>query len=178
MEIHMQGLEEIHLDMEPYMEQIEAIHAEMEGLHEQMAEVHIDMEPIHAQMAEIHVELEPFHGQMEKIHIELGSFHEEMEELGERMEHALQIEVIAVLQDKLGSVIAPGTPLDEAAAKIAEDAHIRIDEDTLTFRASRGHTRDVLIDLLSDHRVGTQQAFDDAIDSAVNALTPLVIVVD
>ena len=178
MEIHMEGLEEIHLNMEPYMEQIEAIHAEMEGLHEQMVEVHIDMEPIHAQMAEIHIDLEPFHEQMEEIHVEMESFHEEMEELGERMEHALQIEVMAVLQDELGSVIAPGTRLDEAGARITEDAHINIDEDTLTFRASRDNTRDILTDLLSESRVGTQQAFDDAIDSAVNALTPLVIVVD
>jgi beta-lactamase regulating signal transducer with metallopeptidase domain len=177
-EIHMEGLEKIHVEMEPLMEQMQQIHVEMEDLHEQMAEIHIDMEPIHEQMAEIHIDMEPFHEQMEQIHIELEPFHEEMEALGERMEHALQFEVISVLQDELGPVIGPGTPLDEAAALIAEDAHINIEDDTLTFRASKSRTRDVLTDLLSDHRVGTQKNFDTAVDSAARALSPLVIVVD
>jgi hypothetical protein len=75
-------------------------------------------------------------------------------------------------------VIAAGTPLDEAAALIAKDANINIDDDTLTFTASRSRTRDILTELLSDHRVGTQKNFDMAIDSAANALSPLVIVVD
>jgi len=119
-----------------------------------------------------------FEKEMERIHIEMEPFHEEMEILGNRMEKALQGEVIAVLQAELGSVIAPGTPLDEAAALIAEDASININDNTLKFRASKRRTREVLTDLLSDHRVGTQKAFDEAIDSAVAALSPLVIVAD
>jgi predicted nucleic acid-binding Zn-ribbon protein len=178
MEFHMQGLEQIHLEMEPFMEQMQAIHIEMEDLHEQMADIHVDMEPIHEQMARIQIDMEPFHEEMERIHIEIEPFHEEMELLGDRMEKALQGEVIAVLQDELGPVIAPGTPLDEAAALIAEDANIRIEDDTLTFRASKRRTREVLTDLLSDHRIGTQKNFDTAIDSAARALSPLVIVVD
>jgi beta-lactamase regulating signal transducer with metallopeptidase domain len=178
MEVHLKEIEKIHLEMEPLHEYMQQIHVEMEGLHEQMAEIHIDMEPIHEQMADIHIDMEPFHEQMEQIHIAIEPFHEEMELLGERMEHALQGEVIAVLQDELGPVISAGTPLDEAAALIAEDAHINIEDDTLTFRASKSRTRDVLNDLLSDHRVGTQKNFDTAVDSAARALSPLVIVVD
>jgi beta-lactamase regulating signal transducer with metallopeptidase domain len=178
MAVHMKMIEEIHIDMEPYMEQMQQIHIEMEGLHEQMADIHIDMEPIHEQMATIHVDLEPFHEEMEKIHLEMEPIHEELELLGDRMEKAIQGEVIAVLQEQLVTVIAPGTPLDEAAALIAEDAHINIDEDTLTFSASRRRTRETLRDLLSDHRIGTQKNFDDAIEGAVSALSPLVIVVD
>ena len=178
MKIHMEGLDKIHIEMEPLMEQMEAIHVEMEDLHIQMEDIHIDMEPTHDQMAKIHIDMEPFQEEMERIHIEMEPFHEEMELLGDRMEQAIRSEVIAVLQAELGSVIAPGTALDEAAALIAEDASINFDEDTLKFRASRGRTRDVLTDLLSDHRVGTQKAFDDAIDSAVAALSPLVIVAD
>jgi hypothetical protein len=177
-EIHMKAMEDIHIDMEPYLEQIEAIHVQMEDLHEHMADFHVDMEPFHKQMEQIHVDLEPLHEEMERFHAEMEPFHEEMELLGDRIEKAIQGEVIRVLQDELGAVIAPGSPLDEAAAKIAEDAHINIDEDTLEFRANRRHTRDVLVDLLSDQRVGTQKAFDTAIDSAVSALTPMVIVVD
>jgi beta-lactamase regulating signal transducer with metallopeptidase domain len=178
MKIHMEGLDNIHVEMEPLMEQMEAIHVEMEDLHIQMEDIHIDMEPIHEQMAKIHIDMEPFQEEMERIHIEMEPFHEEMELLGDRMEQAIQNEVIAVLQAELGPVIAPGTPLDEAAALIAEDASINIYTDTLKFRASRGRTRDVLTDLLSDHRIGTQKAFDEAIDSAVAALSPLVIVAD
>ena len=178
MEIHMEGLDKIHIEMEPLMEQMEAIHVEMEDLHIQMEDIHIDMEPFHEQMAKIHIDMEPFHEEMERIHIEMEPFHEEMELLGDRMEQAIQDEVIAVLQAELGPVIAPGTPLDEAAALIAEDANINISDDTLKFRASRGRTRDVLTDLLSDQRIGTQKAFDEAIDSAAAALSPLVIVAD
>jgi len=178
MEIHMKELENIHLEMEPLMEYMQQIHVEMEGFHEQMAQVHIEMEPIHQQMEDIHIDLEPFHEEMEQIHRELEPFHEEMELLGERMEKALQFEVISVLQEELGSVISPGTPLDEAAALIAEGANINIEDDTLTFNASERRTREVLTDLLSDHRVGTQKNFDAAVDSAARALSPLVIVVD
>ncbi len=178
MERHMEQLETVHIDMEPYIKQIEAIHEEMAVLHEEMAQVHINMEPIHAQMEKVHVDLEPLHEEMEKLHIELEPLHEEMEALGNRLEHALQAEVIAVLRDTLGPVVAPGTPFDEAAARIADDADINIDDDTLTFRASKRRTREVLTDLLSEHRVGTQEAFDQAVESAVDALAPLVIVAD
>jgi len=178
MEVHMKELEKIHLQMEPLTQYMQQIHVEMEDLHEQMAEVHIDMEPIHEQMAKIQIEIEPFHEQMEQIHLELEPFHEEMEILGDRLEKALQGEVIAVLQSELGSVIAAGTPLDEAAALIAEDANIHIDDDSLSFNASKRRTREVLTDLLSDHRIGTQKNFDMAVESAANALSPLVIVVD
>ena len=178
MEIHMNGMEKIHLEMEPLMDQMKQIHVEMEDLHLQMADIHFDMEPYEEMMAQIQIDMEPFHEEMEKIHIKMEPFHEEMELLGDRMEKAIQSEVIAVLQAELGPVIAPGTPLDEAAALIAEDASVNINKDTLKFRASRGRTRDVLIDLLSGRRIGTQKAFDEAIDSAVAALSPLVIVAD
>jgi predicted nuclease with TOPRIM domain len=164
--------------MQPFHEQMEAIHKEMQHLHVQMEDVHVDMEPIHEQMEKIHVDLEPLREEMEKIHLEMEPIHEELELLGERMEHALQVEVIRVLQDELGAVIAPGTPLDEAAALIADDAHINIDEDTLSFSASRKRTRDVLIELLADHRIGTQKNFDTAVDSAARALSPLVIIAE
>ena len=38
-------------------------------------------------------------------------------------------------------------------------------------------TRDLEV-LLSEHRVGTQTAFDEAIERAVDALSPLVIVAE
>ena len=47
------------------------------------------------------------HEHMEELHIEMEPFHEEMELLGDRMEKALQGEVIAVLQAEL----RPSSPL-------------------------------------------------------------------
>jgi beta-lactamase regulating signal transducer with metallopeptidase domain len=178
MQAHMEGIEKVQIEMEPFLKQMEAIHVEMEDFYEQMAEIQIDMEPFHEQMAKIQIDMEPFEKEMEKIHVEMEPFHKEMELLGKRMEKAIQGEVIAVLQAELGPVLAPGTPLDEAATLITEDANINIDDDTLKFRASKRRTREVLTDLLSDHRVGTQKAFDEAIDNAVAALSPLVIVAD
>ena len=106
MDAHMGQLETIHVNMQPFLEQMEVIHEEMAGLHDEMADVHIDMEPIHAQIEKIHVDLEPFHEQMEQLHIELEPFHEEMERLGDRLEKAIQGEVVSTSAASL----APSPP--------------------------------------------------------------------
>ncbi len=175
---HMEMVESIHVDMEPFLAQIEEIHVEMEDLHGQLAEIHVDMEPIYEQMEKIHIEMEPFHEQMEKIHIEMEPFHEEMERLGERMEQALQAEVVSYLQNELGSVTAPGAEFEEAAARIVEDARIRVDDDLIRVDASKSDVREILTDLFAPHRIGTQEAFDSAIDRAVAGLSPLTIRAD
>jgi hypothetical protein len=101
-----------------------------------------------------------------------------MERLGDRMEAALRVEVIAVLRDALGPVIAPGAPLDEAAARIVDEANINVHDDFVRIHASRSETREILVDLLTPHRIGTQEAFDQAINNAANALSSLVIQTD
>ena len=177
-EAHMAMVETIHVDMEPFLAQLEDIHIEMEGLHGQLAEIHVDMEPIHEHMEKIHIEMEPFHEQMEELHRELEPFHEEMELLGERMEHALQVEVLSYLRDELGAVTAPGVDFDEAGARIVDDARIRVDDDVVRVDASRSDVREILTDLFAPHRIGTQEAFDAAIDRAAAGLSPLTIRVD
>jgi len=174
-EVHMEMVESIHVDMEPYLELIQEIHVEMEDLHEQMAEIHIDMEPIHEQMESIHIDMEPFHEQMGELHREMEPFHEEMELLGERLENALQVEVVTYLRDELGAVTAPGVDFAEAAARIVEDARIRVDDDLVRIDASKSDVRDILADLFAPHRIGTQDAFDAAIDHATAGLSPLTI---
>ncbi len=175
MSIHMSQLEDLHVNLEPFHEQMEQIHQEMEHLHEEMAEVHIDMEPIHAQMEQIHIDMEPFHEQMEKIHKEMEPFHEEMERLGERFEDALETEVESYLREKLGSVTAPDADFSEAAQRIVDDAHINVDDEMIRFRASKTETRQILTDLFSDQRIGTQSNFDSAIEDTVIGLSPLTI---
>jgi len=177
-EAHMKTVEEIHVNMEPYLAQMEKIHLEMEGLHGQLAEIHIDMEPVHAQIEQIHIDMEPFHEKMEQLHQELEPFHEEMEVLHERMEHVLQAEVASYLRDELGSVTAPGAEFEEAAARIIDDARIRFDDNVVRVNASRSDAREILTDLFTPHRVGTQDAFDAAIDRAVSGLSPMTIKVD
>jgi hypothetical protein len=101
-----------------------------------------------------------------------------MERLGDRLEAALRVEVIAVLEDKLGSVIAPGAPLDEAAARIVDEADINVHDQSVRIHASRSETREILGDLLTPHRIGVEAAFTAAIESAADALSSLVIETD
>ena len=178
MDAHMGQLETIHVNMQPFLEQMEVIHEEMAGLHDEMADVHIDMEPIHAQIEKIHVDLEPFHEQMEQLHIELEPFHEEMERLGDRLEKAIQGEVVSYLRSELGAVTSPGAPFDEAAARIVDDSHLNVHDDTLKIDGDQDEIREILTDLLLPHRIGTQEVFDRAIENAATGLSPMVIQVD
>ncbi len=173
--IHMEMIEDVHVDMAPYLEQIESIQHEMGDLHEHMAEIHVNMEPFQEHMAKIQIEMEPFQEQMEMIHLEIQPFEEEMELLGDRLEKAIDNEVASALRSELGAVTAPGTDFHEAAARITEDANIHIHDDVIRIKASPTDTRDILVDLFSEQRIGTQEAFDRAIDNAVAGLTPMVI---
>jgi len=177
-EAHMELFEEIHVDMEPFLEQIEAIHVEMEDLHVEMADIHIDMEPFHEQMEQFHIEMEPFHEKMEQFHREMGPFHEEMELLGDRLEEAITGEVAAYLRDELGAVTSPEADFHDAAARIVDDANINVHDDVVRVDAPRGNTRDILIDLYGPQRIGIQETFDEAVERAVNGLSPLRIQAD
>ena len=178
MKAYMAQMESIQVNMQPFLEQMEKIHEEMAPLYEEMADIHIDMEPIHAQMEKIHVDMEPFQEQMEQLHLELEPFHEEMEILGDRLEKAIQGEVVSYLRSELGAVTSPGAPFDEAAARIVEDAHINVHDDTLRIRGDRDEIREILTDLFLPHHIGTQQVFDQAIENAADGLSPMVIQVD
>jgi beta-lactamase regulating signal transducer with metallopeptidase domain/predicted nucleic acid-binding Zn-ribbon protein len=178
MAAHMGQIESIQLDMNPLLEQMENIHLEMSGLFEEMADIHIDMEPIHAQMEKIHIDMEPFHEQLEQLHIELEPFHEEMEILGDRLEKAIQGEVVSYLRSELGAVTSPGAPFDEAAARIIDDADINVHDKVLKINGDDTQIREILNDLLLPHRIGTQESFDRAIANAANGLSPMVIQVD
>jgi len=178
LEEQMKAIEEIHIDMAPFHEQMEAIHAEMEPLYRELEAIHIDMEPIHEQLESLHIDMEPIHEQMEAVHREMEPFHEEMERLGDRLERAISGEVEAVLREHLGAVTAPGAPIDEAAARIADDAHMHVDDNRVRVDASAREVREILSDLLGPHRVGASDAFDAAVDAAAEALSPLEIMID
>ena len=177
-EAHMELIEGIHVDMEPFHEQTEAIHLEMEDLHVEMANIHVDMEPFHEKMEQFHIEMAPFHEKMEQFHRQLEPFHEEMELLGNRLEKAIEAEVAAYLRDELGTVTSPEADFYDAAARIVEDADINVHNDIVRIDASRGNTRDILTDLYGPQRIGIQEAFDEAVERAVNGLSPLRIRVD
>jgi len=177
-EAHMKIVESIHFDMEPYLAQIEEIHAQMEGLHGQLADIDVEIEPIHEQMAKIHVDLEPLNEKMEELQREMEPLHEELERLGERFDDALRVEVLSYLRETLGAVTAPGAEYGEAASRVVDDARIRVDDDVVSIDASRSDVREILTDLFAPHRIGTQNAFDAAIDRAVAGLSPLTIKTD
>jgi len=174
----MEAMESIHVDMEPLMAQIEAIQAEMEPLHKELEAVHVQMEPVHEQLENLHLDMEPIHEQMEAVQKAMEPLHEELERLGDRFERAVGGEIESVLRERLGPVTTPGAPIDEAAARIAEDAHINVDDDVVRVQVSRSEAQEILTDLLAPHRVGTEDAFNAAVAAAADALSPLVIRID
>ena len=174
----MEAMESIHVDMEPLMRQIEAIQAEMEPLHKELEAVHIQMEPVHEQLENLHLDMEPIHEQMEAVQKAMEPLHQELERLGDRFERAVGGEIESVLRERLGPVTAPGAPIDEAAARIAEDAHINVDDDVIRVQVSRSEAQEILTDLLAPHRIGTEDAFNAAVAAAADALSPLVIRID
>jgi beta-lactamase regulating signal transducer with metallopeptidase domain/predicted nucleic acid-binding Zn-ribbon protein len=178
MDVHHEVMERIHQEMQPYLEQIESVHAEMEHLHQKMATVHDNMEPIHVEMDRIHEQMAPFHEQMEAAHQEMQPIHEELERLGDRLERAIAADVEVVLREHLGPVTGPGAPFTEAARRITENAHLIVRDELVKIDASRSESREILSDLLSPHRIGGQEAFDSALNAAVDALSPLEIRVD
>jgi beta-lactamase regulating signal transducer with metallopeptidase domain/archaellum component FlaC len=178
LDAHLEGIKDIHVDMEGFHEMMEEIHREMEPLHEELAQIHVHMEPVHSKMAEIHEAMEPFHEKMEEIHREMEPIHEEMERLGERLEDAVSGDVAALLREHLGPVTTFDAPIDEAAARIVDDSHVHVHDDVVEIDSSTREVREILTDLMSSHRVGTQDAFDAAVDAAAEALSPMRIAVE
>ena len=177
MELHIEDgtLEQIQ---EQIHEQMEAHHAQLEPLHKQMEALHLEAMPSHEQMERIHAEMEPYREEMERLHDEMEPFHDAMEQLGERIEAALIGDVAAVLRAHLGPVTGPDAPFTEAAARIIDDGNIHIDDDVLELNASRRETREILMDLFTPLRVGTQDAFDEALEADVNEISDLEIQTD
>ena len=168
-------LERLHASMGPQLEQIEAIQREMEPIHQQLSAVHEQLEPQREELEKIHAAMEPFHQRMEAIHREMEPVHEELERLGQRLESALAGEVADVLRQQLGAVTGPQAPFDEAATRLLEDAHIDVRDDLVRIHVSASEARQILSDLMSPHRIGSQQAFDNAVASAVDAIASLEI---
>ena len=63
----------------------------------------------------------------------------------------------------------------ETAARILEDAHIHVNGDVVRVSASEKEAREILTDLLGPHRIGSQEAFDAAVQSAAAAVADLEI---
>ena len=167
MEAHHAEFESVHIDMEPFHDQMEDLHAQLEPLHEQLELLHLETMPSHEEMERFHAEMEPLHEEMERLHEEMEPFHEAMEELGERIEGAIAHDVADVLRSHLGPVTGPGGPFDEAAARIIDEGSLHIDDEIVELHASRTETREILNDLFSSLRIGTQDAFDQALEAAV-----------
>ncbi len=178
MNAHHAQLESVHIDMEPFHAKMEALHAQLEPLQEQIEALHLDAIPSHEEMERIHTEMEPFQEEMERLHEEMEPFHEEMEMIGDRIEAAISNDVATVLRSHLGPVTGPGAPFNEAAARIIDDANIHINDDLLELNASRREVREILTDLFTPLRVGTQDAFDVALEAAVDDVSDLEIRTD
>ncbi len=168
---HLANLEQLHVDLEPMHEQLEALHRELEPLHEHLAEVHLEMAPHHEAMARIHERMEPMHEAMESMHAEMEPLHLELEATANRVKKALNAEVEAELRERLGTVVSPGAPWSEAATRIVEEASLHIDDDLVRLNTSRSEVREILTDLMTPHRVGTEDAFAAALDDTAREIS-------
>jgi len=191
-QIHMQmeslheSLGDIHIDMSAYHELAAQLETELAPLHEEIsrltavetARVHEEMENHHELMEIEHEQMEHMHAEMERIHDEMAPFEEEMERMGARIEAALISDVADALRSHLGAVASPNAPYREAAARIIDDGNIHIHNDVVELNASRSEVREILSDLFSSGRIGTQDAFNAALDDAVEDVSDLRIKVD
>jgi len=186
METHHSNLESIRFDMEPYHAKIAELHAQLEPMHEELARLSREQTELvreqimesEEMMALEHEQMELMHEKMEEIQREMEPFHEEMERIGVRIENAMVSDVADVLRSHLGAVTTPGAPFTEAAARIIDDANIHLDDDLLELHASRREVREILEDLFGPERIGTEDAFDAAIDLAADHVSDLQIVVE
>jgi chromosome segregation ATPase len=183
MEAHRGLIESIHMDMAPFHEQIEALHAQLEPLREQLIELsHEERAQIREQMMQDREameiereELERMHEEMDRVHREMEPLHEEMERMGERVEAAMQDDVAAVIRSHLGPVTSPEAEFGEAAARIIDEAQVHIDDDILELDVSSREVREILRVLFEPLKIGTEEAFDEAIEGAAEALADLEI---
>lgn len=184
MEAHRADLESIHIDMEPYQAKLAELHAQLEPMHERLAEmtreqtakIQEQLENSEGMMELKQEQMELMHERMEKIHREMEPVREEMERMGARLESAMVSDVADVLRSHLAPVTGPAAPFTEAAARIIDEGNIHIDDDVLELRASRREVLEILEDLFAPERVGTQEAFNAAIESASDEVSDLQIV--
>lgn len=169
---------QIHEQLEAVHRQMEQVHMDMEPFHEQIEEIHRQMEPLHEQIEQLHIAMGPMHEQMDVIHREMEPFHEEMELLGQRLENALNAEVAGRLRQRLGAFTDHDAPFSESAAKILDGATINVSDDRVHISAPQSETLHILSDLLGPHRIGTQQNFDNAVQSAAAEISNLEIRAD
>lgn len=172
-----QRMAEVHARMEPVHEEMRRIHREMEPVHQRMTEVHRSMTPAHEELAERHQRMEPVHRQMHEIHQRMEPVHRQMAELHEEVRAALGRVVADVLADQLGSLLASGTPLDEAAERVLRATHVHIDDGRLRLRGSTPELAAILTRALEPARTGEPALFAAAVERAARALTELEIAV-
>jgi len=167
MQAHQAELESIHIEMAPFREQLERFH-------EQLAELTAEQTArIRQQMMVNHEILEQRRREPERQHEALEPLREEAEAVGMRIKTALATDVAAVLRFHLGVVASPDAPYREAAERIVERGSIHIHDDVLELNVSRSEVREIVEDLFSPGRVATRNAFDQALDAAIDAVTEL-----
>ncbi|MEE4270194.1 MAG: M56 family metallopeptidase [Thermoanaerobaculales bacterium] len=186
MEALHESIGDIHIDMSEYQELMAQLQDELAPLHEEIskltavetARVHEEMGQHQELMNLEHEQMERMHAEMERIQEEMAPFEEEMERMGARIEAALISDVADALRSHFGAVASPNAPYREAAARIIDEGNIHIHNHVVELHASRSEVREILSDLFSTGRIGTQDAFDAALGDAVKEVSDLRIEVD
>jgi len=175
LQANLENIELSHEALEPHLKELELVHLEMEELHKHLEKIHLEMEPQHEAMEELHRALEPLHDEMERMHDEMEPFHHRMEQLGDRLDDAIADEVAGRLQSHLGPVTSPGAPFGEAARRIISSARVRIQNEVIAVMSPFNENKEILQDLFTSHRIGTEETFDEAITAAAEELENLRI---
>lgn len=172
---NFKNIELSHAALEPHLKDLELVHLEMEELHKHLEKIHLEMEPQHEAIEEMHRALEPLHDEMDQLHDEMEPFHRQMEQLGERLDNAISDEVAGRLQTHLGPVTSPGAPFGEAARRIISSARVRIRNEVIDIDSPFNENQEILQDLFTKHRIGTEEAFNEAVTAAAEELEDLRI---
>jgi predicted nuclease with TOPRIM domain len=172
-EPHVARLKQLHEQLEPVHDQMADLHVSLEPMLVEIESIHAEMELDHERMEQLHAELEPIHEEVERLHEAMEPIREELERTGERLGAAVTREVESAIRDRLGPAVGEDAPWNEAAERIGDTSHIRIQDGVLRVEAPRGETRTILQDLLSPHRRVDQDVFEVALEETVEALHPL-----
>ena len=158
--------------VQPAIEAAQRMNEErMEVLHERIAELHERMLPATESLHELELDMAPLHEQIEQMERELEPLTDEIERLSEQLEQELGAEIRSRLLEHLGPSLGPAAPVDEAVARILDESRIQIHDDRVTMRAHRREVEEILTDLLADDRIGGRDAFERAVERAVNAVS-------
>jgi beta-lactamase regulating signal transducer with metallopeptidase domain len=157
--------------VQPRIEATQRLQEErMAELEARIAELTAEMEPSTERLRDLELDMEPIREQMERMERDLEPLTAEIERLSEQLEAELGAEIRSRISTHLGPLLGPAAPVDEAVARILDEARIQLNDDRIRLRTHQSEVEAILGDLLADDRTGTRDAFDAAVARAAETI--------